>query len=163
MNSVRTVRIALSTALCFVCLVLSSAACRDDTTTAPGALANVMFEAPDSARSGESVLVDVRAANVGINNIHNGRVDVTLQAPLRVDSVDASDGSATFSNGAVGGATVTWMLGTLDSNSQSRLHIHTTGTLLGTSATFVTLRATLTADGVRAGDAVAEKTLQLTP
>ena len=32
MNTVRTVRIALSTALCFVCLVLSSAACRDDTT-----------------------------------------------------------------------------------------------------------------------------------
>jgi len=163
MNTLRTARTALSTAVCVVCLVFFSAACRDDTTTAPGGLANVMFDAPDSARSGESVLVDVRAANVGINNIHNGRVDVTLQAPLRVDSVEASDGSATFSNGAAGGATVTWTLGTFDSNSQSRLHVHMTGTLLGSAATFVTLRATLTADGVRAGDAVAEKTLELTP
>ena len=149
---------ALSTALL---LAVSAAACRDDTTTAPGAVANVTFDAPDTARSGESVLVDVHAVNVGINNVHNGRVDVTLPAPLRVDSVDSSDGTATFSNGA--GATVTWMLGTLDSNSQSRLHIHVTGTLPGSLGMSLTLRASLTADGIHPGDGVAEKTLVLTP
>ena len=88
---------------------------------------------------------------------------MTLPAPLRVDSVEASSGtSATFSNGA-GSATVTWMLGTLDSNSQSRLHIHVTGTLPARRRCSLTLRASLTADGLRPGDAVAEKTLKLMP
>ncbi len=158
MKILRAAELVFSTALL---LALAVTACRDDTTTAPGALANVTFDAPDSAQSGVSVLVDVRAVNVGINNVHNGRVDVTLPAPLHVDSVEASDGTATFSNGA--GATVTWMLGTLDSNSQSRLHIHVTGTLPSSTPMALTLRASLTADGVRAGDAVAEHTLQLTP
>src|SRR5262252_2086641 len=61
----------------FVLAALAVPACRKDTTTAPGALANVTFDAPDSARSGESILVDVRAVSVGINNVHNARVDVT--------------------------------------------------------------------------------------
>lgn len=161
MKTARTAGFAVSTAL-FLALAFSGSGCRDDTTTAPGAIANVTFESPDSAHSGESVLVDVRAVNVGINNVHNGRVDVTLPSPLHVDSVDASDGSATFSNGA-GGAIVTWMLGTLDSNSQSRLHIHVTGTLPGSLGMSLTMRASLTADGVHAGDAVAEKTLVLMP
>lgn len=144
-------------------LLFGVAACRDDTTTAPGAIANVSFDAPASVHSGESVQVDVRAVNAGINNVQNGRVDVTLPAPLHVDSVEASEGtSAMFSNGA--GATVTWTLGSLDSNSQSRLHVHLTGTLPAASAAMsLTLRASLTADGVHAGDAVAEHTLQLMP
>jgi hypothetical protein len=142
-------------------LALSGSACRDDTTTAPGAVANVTFDSPDTAHSGQSVQVDVQAVNAGINGIHNGRMDVTLPSPLQVDSVSASDGSATFSNGS--GATVTWMMGTLDSNSQSRLHIHVTGTLPGSLAMSLTMRASMTADGIRAGDAVAEKTLVLVP
>jgi len=145
----------------FVLAALAVPACRKDTTTAPGALANVTFDAPDSARSGESILVDVRAVSVGINNVHNARVDVTLPAPLQVSSVEASDGSATFSNGA--GSTVTWMLGTLDSNSQSRLHIHVTGTLPSPAAASLTLRASLTADGIHEGDAITQKTLLLMP
>ena len=159
MKRARTAGFAFPAALL---LAITVSACRDDTTTAPGAIANVTFDAPDSAHSGESVLVDVRAVNVGINNVHNARVDVTLPAPLHVDSVEVSDGSATFSNGAAG-ATVTWMLGTLDSNSQSRLHIHVTGTLPGPTAMSLTLRASLTADGVHAGDAVAQKALLLMP
>jgi hypothetical protein len=158
MKTVRAAGFALSTALL---LALSASACRDDTTTAPGAIANVTFESPDTAKSGQSVLVDVRAVNVGINNVHNGRVDVTLPSPLHVDSVDVSDGSATFSNGT--GATVTWMLGTLDSNSQSRLHIHVTGTLPGSLGMSLTMRASLTADGIQSGEAVAERTLVLVP
>ncbi len=161
MTSIRATNFAGFALSAALLLGLSGAACRDDTTTAPGALANVTFSAPDTAHSGQSVQVDVAAAAVGINNVHNGRVDVTLPDPLRVDSVETSDGTATFSNGS--GATVVWMLGSLDSNSQSRLHIHLTGTLPGSAPMSLTLRASLTADGVRAGDAVAEHTLQLVP
>jgi len=158
-----TISSRVAGSLFLAALLLGVGSCRDDSTTAPGALANVMFDAPDTAKSGQSIQVDVSAVSVGINNVHNGRVDVTLPSPLVVDSVEASSGtSATFSNGS--GATVTWILGTLDSNSQSRLHIHTTGTLpSGTASMSLTLRASLTADGIHAGDAVAEKTIQLMP
>ena len=144
-------------------LLIGMLACRDDTTTAPGALANVTLDAPESARSGETFTVDVSAVSVGINNVHNGRVEVTLPAPLMVVSVGPSSGTtATFSNGS--GASVSWILGSLDSNSQSRLHITTTGTLPGGSAAqTLTLRAVLTADGIGAGDAVTQKSMQLMP
>jgi hypothetical protein len=141
-------------------LLLASAACHDETTTAPGAIANVRIDAPDSVHSGQSFVIDVSAVNVGINNIHNGQVQVTVPAPLQVSSVEASAGtSASSSNG-----TVSWTLNTLDSNSQSRLHVNTVGALLpGSAAQNVTVRAVLTADGVGPGDAVAEHTIQLTP
>lgn len=145
-------------------LLLGLLACKDsDTTTAPGALASVTIDAPDSARSGQSFTIDVKALNVGINNIHNGRAEVTLPAPLIVNSVEASSGTtATFSNGS--GATVSWNLNTLDSNSQARLHINATGALpAGSAAQSLTLRAVMTADGIRAGDAVAQHTVQLVP
>jgi uncharacterized protein YfaS (alpha-2-macroglobulin family) len=145
-------------------LLLGLLACNDgDTTTAPGAIANVTLDAPDSVRSGESFTIDVSAVNVGINNVHNGRVEVTLPAPLLVNSVGQSSGTtATFSNGS--GATVSWNLNTLDSNSQSRLHINATGTLPGSSAAqTLTLRAAMTADGIRAGDATAQRTVLLMP
>ena len=162
MKTPRTRSLAALALSATLLLALGGSACRDDTTTAPGAVANVAFDAPATARSGQSFLVDVQAVNVGINNVHNGRVDVTLPSALNVDSVEASSGtSATVVNGA--GATVTWMLGTLDSNSQSRLHIHVTGTLPSPTAMSLTLRASLTADGVHPGDAVAEKTVMLMP
>ena len=161
MRTVRFARLFASIALSLL-LALAAAACRKDTATAPGAIVNVTFDTPDSAHSGQSFLVNVNVVNAGINNFHNGRVDVTLPAPLTVGSVEVSDGSATFSNGA-GGSSVTWTLGTLDSNSQSRLHIRVTGTLPGSTAMSLTLHASVTGDGVRAGDAVAEKTIQLMP
>ena len=145
-------------------LVAAALACKDsDTTTAPGSVANVNIDAPQSARSGESFTIDVSAVALGINNVHNGRVEVTLPAPLQVQSTDASDGSATFSNSAAG-ATVSWVLNTLDSNSQSRLHVRTMGVLPpGSAAQTLTVRASLTGDGIRAGDAVANDSLQLMP
>jgi hypothetical protein len=142
----------------------ASAACKDsDTTTAPGAIANLRIDAPDSAQSGQSFTIDVSAINVGINNIRNGSVAVMLPAPMQVTSADGSSGTtATFSNGS--GGTVTWTLNTLDSNSQSRLHINAMGVLPGGSAAqTVTLRAVMTADGIKPGDAVAEHTVQLMP
>ena len=101
---------------------------------------------------------------IGINNVHNGRVEVTLPAPLQVQSADASGGtSATFSNSSAG-ATVSWVLNTLDSFSQSRLHVQTMGMLpAGSGAQTLTVRASLTGDGIRAGDAVANDSLQLMP
>ena len=155
----KTFRIRLLPAL----LLMGSIACKDtDTTTAPGALASVRVDAPGSVRSGESFTIDVDAVAIGINNVRNGRVSVTLPSPLFVTSVEASSGTAaTFSNGT--GATV-WILNTLDSNSQSRLHIHATGVLpTGSAAQTLTVRASLTADGVHAGDAVAEDTVRLDP
>jgi hypothetical protein len=139
-------------------------ACKhSDTTTAPGAIASVAIDSPSTVQSGQSFTIDVSAVNVGINNVHNGRVEVTLPAPLQVTSVGASVGtSATFSNSA--GATVVWTLNTLDSNSQSRLHIGTTGTLApGSPAQTLPLHATMTADGIGPGQAVAQATIQLTP
>ena len=140
-------------------------ACNDNnTTTAPGSVANVSIDAPQSARSGETFTIDVAAVAVGVNNVHNGRVEVTLPSPLQVISVDSSSGtSATFSNGG-GGATATWTLNTLDSNSQSRLHIATMGLLpSGSSAQTLTVRASLSGDGIRPGDAVANDSFQLMP
>ncbi|HTR04541.1 MAG TPA: hypothetical protein VMN82_15250 [Thermoanaerobaculia bacterium] len=140
------------------------AACKGtDTTTAPGSLANVTLNAPGSASSGNPFVVDVAATAVGVSNVQNGMVMVTLPAPLAVTAVDASSGtSATFSNGA--GATVTWTLGVLDSNSQSTLHVTTEGTLpAGSSAETLTLQASLTATGITAGSAVASANVQLTP
>ncbi len=158
MKALRLSGLAVSAAL-----LLGLIGCRDDTATAPGAIANVTLNSPDSARSGESFTIDVSAVSVGINNVHNGQVEVTLPAPLFVNSVGASsDTTATFSNGA--GATVSWVIGSLDSNSQARLHINATGVLpAGSAAQSLTLRAAMTADGIRAGDAVAQHSMQLMP
>ncbi|HEY3205022.1 MAG TPA: hypothetical protein VGL03_15335 [Thermoanaerobaculia bacterium] len=134
-----------------------------DTTTAPGAIANVFVDAPASARSGESFDVTIRVTNVGVNNIHNARVNVTLASPLTVGSLDASSGtSATFSNGAAV-STVNWTLNTLDSNSQSSLHINTRGVLPpGEASRTVRVEGSLTADRISPGDAVAHADVQLT-
>ena len=57
-------------------------ACKhSDTTTAPGAIASVAIDSPSTVQSGQSFTIDVSAVNVGINNVHNGRVEVTLPAP----------------------------------------------------------------------------------
>lgn len=139
-------------------------ACKDsDTATAPGVLANVTLNAPSSASSGQSFVIDLAATAVGVNNVQNGQVTVTLPSPLTVVSLDASSGtSATFSNGS--GSSVSWTLGTLDANSQSTLHVTASGTLTtGSSAQTLTLGAVLTATGIPAGDATAQTNLQLMP
>ncbi|HTO88479.1 MAG TPA: hypothetical protein VMR54_13245 [Thermoanaerobaculia bacterium] len=89
---------------------------------------------------------------------------VTLPTPLTVNSVLPSGGTdATFDN-ASSGATVTWNLNTLDSNTQSTLRITTIGMLApGDAARTVTVQASMTADGIRPGDAVAQKNIQLMP
>ena len=59
---------------------------------------------------------------------------------------------------------VGWMIGSLDSNSQARVHINAMGVLpAGSAAMSLSLSAMLTADGVKPGDAVAHATIQLNP
>jgi hypothetical protein len=153
--------------LCLVAGVLGlvgAGACHDnsDTTTGNLSVVRLTVDAPDTAKSGTNFGVEVRALNIGVAGIHSGHVTVTLPSPLTVISVQApSDTSATFSNGASGG-TVDWSLGTLDSNSQSKLEITTMGLLGPTEATKrLTVLATMTAQGINPGDAVAQDDVTL--
>ena len=136
----------------------------DDVTGTGGALATLLVDAPTSAVSGQPFDVAVRVTAVGVTNVQDGLVLMTLPPPLSVTAVSASPGtSATFVN-AGGGALVTWDLNTLDSNTQSTLHITTTGTLAaGEPARTVTVLAALTADGISPGDAQAQDAVQLMP
>jgi len=140
--------------------------CHDDSDTTTGNLSVVRLtvDAPETAKSGTNFGVQVRALNVGLAGVHSGHVTVTLPSPLTVISVQApSDSSAAFFNGALGG-TVEWNLGTLDSNSESKLEITTMGLLSPSEATKkLTVLATMTADGVKPGDAVAQDDVTLTP
>ncbi len=146
--------------------LIAAGACSDnsDTTTGNLSVVRLTVDAPDTVNSGTNFGVQVRALNVGVAGIHDGHVTVTLPSPLTVISVQAPAGtSATFSNGG-SGATVDWSLGTLDSNSQSLLDITTMGLLSPSEATKkLTVGATMTADGVKPGDAVAQDDVILTP
>jgi len=141
-------------------------ACHDnsDTTTGNLSIVRLTVNAPDTAKSGATFNVEVLALNVGVAGVHDGQVTVTLPSPLTVISVQAPSGStATFSNGASGG-TVDWSLGTLDSNSQAKLEIMTMGLLSPSEATRkLTVVATMTAQGIKPGDAVAQHDVTLTP
>ncbi|MGE5275849.1 MAG: hypothetical protein ACM3SU_02535 [Acidobacteriota bacterium] len=143
-------------------LLAAAVSCKDnnDVTGAPGAFGSLTVTCPDSAVSGHAFNVDVKALNVGISGIHNGMVQITLPAPLSVNGVTASPGtSATFTAGSA-----TWTLNTLDSNTQSTLAIATVGTLpAGSPAQTARISATMTADGIKPGDATAFKDVQITP
>jgi len=136
-------------------------ACKNnDVTTAPGALASITTNAPDNAMSGQPFTIDVNATNVGVQGVHNTMVTVTVPAPLTITAVDPPAATtASFS-----GATATWNVGTLDSNSNETLHVTVVGTLApGSAPQTLTVQASLTADGVRAGDAVSTDTVVLNP
>ncbi len=139
-------------------------ACNDnnDVTGTGGALVRLNVDAPDSAASGQPFNVNVSAQNIGVTNVGNGVVTVTLPSPLTVVSVNAESGtSATFSNSGTG-ATVNWQLNTLDSNSSSNLTIQATGTLApGAPNLPVAIQAQLTADGINPGQSVATDTVTL--
>ena len=149
-----------------VMLLAAALACNDDdsVTGSGGALARLSINGPDSAASGQAFDMDLIALNVGVTNIANGVVAATFPAPLFVNSVTASAGTtATFTNG-VSGASVTWTLNTLDSNTQSTLRVNATGTIpQGGATSTVTVQATMTATGIQPGDAVVSKALQINP
>jgi uncharacterized protein DUF11 len=151
--------------LAALALPLAFAACHDDNVTATNqSLARLTVDAPNTATSGTSFGVQVRALNVGLAGIHNSHITVTLPVPLTVVSVSAPSGTtATFSNGAAGGR-VEWDFGTLDSNSEAKLDITVIGVLAPTDPSKrLTVVATMTADGIKPGDAVAQDDVTLMP
>ncbi len=143
--------------------VLGLAGCNDDgddVTSTRGSLAAVEVEAPGSVQTGVEFGVDLSAANVGISNIRNSRVDVTFDAPLSIVSVDPSSGTTA----TITGNRIVWDLGTLDANTRSRLAARARGTLAaGGSSRTATIRAELTGQGISAGDAVATDNVTITP
>jgi len=147
----------LASFLSFAALAVVAGCHNDDVTSASGALARLTIAVPDNATTGQSFDVHVTAQAIGVQNIQNGVVTVTLPSPLSVLSLSAESGtSATFS-----GSTVTWNLGVLDSNSQSQLTITAIG--VTTTQTNLTVSAQMTATGINAGDAVANDTVTLNP
>ncbi len=162
-GEIRVLGVLVTTLL--LAVALSAASCGDNTdvTATNESLVRLSVDAPDTARSGSNFGVQVRALNIGIANIQNGHVTITLPAPLTVVAADASAGtSATFSNGVSGG-TVEWDLRTLDSNSQSKIDITTMGLLSPSEATRrLTILATMTGQGIKPGDAVATDDVVLT-
>jgi hypothetical protein len=142
-------------------LLTGLVACSDnDTTTSPGAIASINVNAPDTATNGQSFTVDVNATAVGISGVHNGFVNIAVPAPLAIMAVDPEAGTtASFSAGSA-----SWNLGTLDANTNSVLHLTIMGTLPnGSSGQLATITATLTADGISAGEAVASDSVQVNP
>jgi len=143
--------------------LLGMAGCKDDgndVTSSRGSLAAVEVEAPGMVQSGAEFGVDLAAANVGVSNIRNGRVDVTFDAPLTVLSVDPSSGTSA----TIVGNRIVWDLGTLDANTRSRLAARARGTLgAGETSRTATIRAQLTGQGISAGDAVATDSVTISP
>lgn len=141
-------------------LIFGPIACKNDTTTSPGAIASLTVNAPDSATSGQSFTVDVNATAIGIAGVHHGQVTVTFPSPLTVTAVDPSPGTtATNTSGSA-----SWSLGTLDSNSNSTLHVTVVGTLpAGSMGQLVTVTASMTADSINPGDLVSSDSVQINP
>ncbi len=135
----------------------------DDVTGTGGALAQLAVDVPDTVQSGVPFDAGASATAVGVTNVHNGVVTITLPPPIQVTDVIASAGtSATFSNG--NGATITWTLNTLDSNTQSNVTIHAMGTLVpGSPSQNLTAEATMVADGISPGELVATDNFVLAP
>jgi len=151
-------RIAVSVPVFSVLTLI--AACHHDTITgANGALGRISVDAPDTATSGQNFDIHVTATAIGVQNIQNTAVTVTLPAPLTVVSVHTDDPqtTATFS-----GSSVTWTIGSLDSNTQSGLTVTAVGTT-ATQMTGLVVTAQMTGSGINPGDAVATDTMTLNP
>ena len=139
-------------------------ACHDnaEVTTANLSIVRLMVDVPDFVKSGAQFGAQVRALNVGLAGVHESHVTVKLPAPLTILSVSAPKGSsATFTN-TLSGGTVTWDIGSLDSNSQEKLDIQTMGVLPPTESTRrLTVVASMVADGIKPGDAAAQDDVTL--
>jgi hypothetical protein len=146
-----------------VAMLTYAAACNDDDNDVAGsrgALAFIDVDAPSFAQSGVEFGVEINATSVGVTNVREGRVEVTFESPLAPRSVDASAGTSA----SVSGDRVSWDLGTLDSNTRSRLQIRVLGTLgSGEASRSARIRAELTARGISAGEAVATDFVTITP
>lgn len=143
-------------------LALGSWACGDDNDVAGtrGALAALNVDAPSFAQSGVEFGVAIDAANVGVSNVREGRVEITFESPLAPVSASPSTGTTA----SVSGDRVTWNLETLDANSRSTLQVRVVGHLpAGQASRSARIRAELTAIGISAGEAVATDFVTVTP
>lgn len=165
MPALRRLRIPTLPAVLALVALLGPAACHnDDVSGSGGALARLEMDMPDRVHSGVPFDAGAAAAAIGVEGVHDGVVTIALPAPLSITDVAASPGtSATFSNGGVG-ATVTWDLHTLDSNTRSTLTIYATAMLpAGAAEQVLTAQASMVADGIGFGDLVANDSFVLAP
>ena len=155
----RWIRISLLAV--FPLAMFAAVGCDDDNdvTGSGGALASLNLDVPEMVNSDTPFDVDLTATAIGVENVRNGVVTITVPAPLQVTNVTAEAGtSATFA-----GNTVTWTLNTLDSNTSSELVIHTIGTLpQGSPSQNLTIQASMVAEGIPNGDLVVSETFTLT-
>jgi hypothetical protein len=157
MRAFRWIRIAI-----LPLTIAGSVACNnDDVSGTGGALAQLEMDMPDTVNSGVPFDAGASATAIGVENVHDGVVTITLPAPLRITGVTASPGtSATFSN--AGMATVTWTLHTLDSNTRSTITIYATAALPpGADDQLLTAQASMVADGIGFGELVANDSFVL--
>jgi len=145
-------------AAAFAALALLAGCNNNDVTGAGGALARIAVDAPDNATSGQNFDIRVTAQAIGVENIQNGIVTITLPSPLTVVNLNAEAGTTATSSGNV----VTWNLGTLDANTELELTISAMGTT-ATQMANLSVNAQLLGNGINAGDAVATDTLTLNP
>ena len=146
-----------------VAILTSAAACQNDNNDVAGSrgsLAVLNVDAPSFAQSGVEFGVEISATSVGVSNVLDGRVVITFEAPLIPRSLDASAGTSA----SISGSSVTWDLGTLDSNTRSRLEVRTIATLAsGEASRSARIRAELTARGITSGEAVSTDFVTVTP
>jgi hypothetical protein len=154
--------VALRLAAIGLLLVIGTSACSDenDVAGARGALAVLNVDAPSFAQSNVEFDVEIVAANVGVSNLRDGRVEITFEPLLTPLRVDASAGTTAV----VAGDRATWDLQTLDANSRSTLHVRVVGRLsAGEASRSARIRAELTARGISAGEAVATDFVTVMP
>jgi len=158
----RSTRMRLSFLALFALPLAGLTACHnnDDVTGTGGALATLAVDAPDTVHSGVAFDTSVTTTAVGVQNVHNGVVTVTLPAPFQINSVTADAGTSETHTGS----TVTWTLNTLDSNTNSHLRINAVGSLpAGSPSTTLTAQASMVADGINNGELVASDNFIFAP
>lgn len=154
----RWVRTSLLLALPLV--MFGAVACDDDNDVSGGngALASLNMDVPESVNSNTPFDINLTATAIGVQNVDNGVVTITVPAPLAISDVTAEAGTSA----SVSGNTVTWQLNTLDSNTSSELNIHVMGALpSGSPSQNLTIQATMVAEGIPSGDLVASESITL--
>ena len=156
----RITRIALLFVLPLSMLVVAGCGNDNDVTGSGGALASLNLDVPGQVRSGTPFDISVSATAIGVQNVQNGVVTVTLPAGVTATSADAEPGTSA----SISGSTVSWTLNTLDSNTASTLTIHSVGSLpAGTPDQNLQVQASMVANGISNGELTATQDFTLMP
>lgn len=156
----RLTRIALVFVLPLSMAALVGCGKDNDVTGSGGALASLNLDVPGQVHSGTPFDISVSTTAIGVQNVQNGVVTVTLPAGVTATSADAEPGTSA----SISGSTVSWTLNTLDSNTSSTLTIHAMGSLpAGTPDQNLQVQASMTATGISSGELTATKDFTLMP